>query len=315
MPIAQNVSKINRLKAPEISTFKCVSLQKFNIMTRKQEGKGQGKPSGRGRNNERGTSSARGNAPIKKAGVQSTRTETKSPSKGGIRLNKYIANSGICSRREADMYIATGQVSVNGEIINEMGYKVNLDDDVRFDGRRINPEAKAYVLLNKPKGFSVTTSNAKGMTVMDLVASATKSRIQPVGRLGRNATGLLLFTNDDKVMQKLTNSKAGLPRLFHVELDKNLKSEDIEKIKSGLTVEGNKIEVEDISYVTGAPKKEVGLKTKNVGNSVIRTIFEHLGYQVVRVDCVTLGTLTKKDLPRGKYRHLSQQEINNLMML
>ncbi|MCC4212915.1 pseudouridine synthase [Leeuwenhoekiella parthenopeia] len=284
-------------------------------MSRHQERNKGGKASGRGTNNSKGKSQARGNAPIQKAAPQASRNTTPNPNKGGIRLNKYIANSGICSRREADMYISTGQVSVNGEIINEMGYKVNLDDDVRFDGRRINPEAKAYVLLNKPKGFSVTTSNSKGMTVMDLVAPATKSRIQPVGRLGRNATGLILFTNDDKMMQKLTNSKVGMPRLFHIELDKNLKAEDLEKIKKGLTVQGKKYEVEDISYVDGAPKKEIGLKIRNIGSGIIRTIFEHLEYQVVRVDCVTLGPLTKKDLPRGKYKHLSQQEINNLMML
>ena len=284
-------------------------------MSRHQESKKGGKASGRGANNNRAKSHARGNAPIKTNTTGSSRTATTSSGKGGIRLNKYIANSGICSRREADLYISTGQVTVNGEIINEMGFKVNLDDDVRFDGRRINPEAKAYVLLNKPKGFSVTTSNAKGMTVMDLVASSTKSRIQPVGRLGRNATGLLLFTNDDKVMKKLTNSKTGLPRLFHIELDKNLKAEDLDKIKKGLTVDGKRLEIEDLSYVDGAPKKEVGLKMRNVGNSIIRSIFEHLGYQVVRVDCVILGTLTKKDLPRGKYRHLKEQEIHNLMML
>ena len=285
-------------------------------MGRHQESSRDGKASGRGSNNIRSKSSARGNSPVKKKAEESSaRPKAKAKDSGGIRLNKYIANSGVCSRREADMYIATGQVSVNGEIINEMGYKVKLEDDVRFDGSRINPEAKAYVLLNKPKGFSVTTSNEKGMTVMDLVAPATKSRIQPIGRLGRNATGLLLFTNDEKLMQKLTNSKAGLPRLFHIELDKNLKGEDLEKIAKGIIVEGKKIFVEDISYVNGSPKKEIGLKIRNVGNSVIRTIFEHLDYQVVRVDCVTIASLTKKDLPRGKYKHLSQQEINNLMML
>ncbi|WP_035917029.1 pseudouridine synthase [Flavimarina sp. Hel_I_48] len=257
---------------------------------------------------------AAGGKPSAKA-VKENASAPKKQSSSGIRLNKYIANSGICSRREADLYISTGQVTVNGQVVNEMGSKVNLDDDVRFDGRRINPEAKAYVLLNKPKGFGVTTSNKKGMTVMDLVANATKSRIEPIGRLGRNATGLLLFTNDEKVMQKMMNTKAGLPRLFHIELDKNLKGEDLEKIKQGLTVEGKKIFVEDISYVNDAPRKEVGLQIKNIGNGVIRTIFEYLDYQVVRVDCVTLGTLTKKDLPRGKYRHLNQQEINNLMML
>tara|TARA_R110002020_G_scaffold109370_3_gene252998 strand:+ start:4084 stop:4944 length:861 start_codon:yes stop_codon:yes gene_type:complete len=285
-------------------------------MSRHQEDKRGGNASGRGSNNKRNQSNSRGNAPINKnQGSSGRTTSARSDNSGGIRLNKYIANSGICSRREADLYISTGQVTVNGKVVNEMGHKVNLSDDVRFDGRRINPEAKAYVLLNKPKGFSVTTSNAKGMTVMDLVASATQSRIQPIGRLGRNATGLILFTNDDSVMQKLTNSKSGLPRLFHIELDKNLKSEDMEKIEKGLTVEGKKVEVEEISYVQGSPKKEVGLRIRNVGNSIIRTVFEHLGYQVVRVDCVTIATLTKKDLPRGKYRHLNKQEINNLMML
>lgn len=284
-------------------------------MSRHQESNKGGTASGRGSNGKRGHSNSRGNAPIKKNQANSSRSETKSESGGGIRLNKYIANSGVCSRREADLYISTGQVTVNGEVINEMGHKVNIDDDVRFDGRRINPEPKAYVLLNKPKGFSVTTSNSKGMTVMDLVASATSARVKPIGRLGRNATGLLLFTNDDKITQKLTNSKSGLPRLFHIELDKNLKGDDIDKIRKGLTIEGKNIAVDDISFVDGAPKKEIGLKIKHTGNSVIRTMFEHLGYQVVRVDCVTIGTLTKKDLPRGKYRHLSQQEINNLMMV
>ncbi len=233
----------------------------------------------------------------------------------GIRLNKYIANSGVCSRREADMYIATGQVFVNGKVINEMGHKVQLSDEVRFDGRRINPEAKAYVLLNKPKGFATTTSNDKGNTVMDLVANSTASRIQPIGRLGRNATGLLLFTNDDDVMQKFTQSSTPPSRLFHVELDKNLRAEDLRKIKEGFLLNSKEINVEDIAYVTGAPKKEVGLKIKHTGNSIIRTIFEHFDYQVVRVDCVSIGTLTKKDLPRGRWRHLSDQEVANLKML
>lgn len=153
----------------------------------------------------------------------------KSNPEDGIRLNKYIGNSGVCSRREADTYIATGLVSVNGKIINEMGYKVKMTDDVRFDGRRLNPEPNTYVLLNKPKGFATTDSNAKGMTVMDLVANATTAKIKPFGRLGRNATGLLLFTNDDEFVQKFTNK--GIARLFHIELDKNLKSEHLKKLR------------------------------------------------------------------------------------
>lgn len=231
----------------------------------------------------------------------------------GIRLNKYISNSGICSRREADMYIQVGSVEVNGKIINEMGFKVKLTDEVKFDGRKISPEAKAYVLLNKPKGFATTTSNAKGNTVMDLVARASTVNLNPIGRLGRNATGLLLFTNDDEFMQKFT--RKGVTRLFHIELDKNLKSEDIQKIRDGLKIDGKTIEVEDVSWVKNAPKKEVGLKIKHIGNSVIRTIFEHLNYNVVKVDCVTIGPLTKKELSRGRWRYLSEQEMNTFSML
>lgn len=231
----------------------------------------------------------------------------------GIRLNKYIANSGICSRREADTYIATGLVTVNGKIVNEMGYRVQLSDDVRFDGRRINPEPNTYVLLNKPKGFATTESNEKGMTVMDLVANATTAKIRPFGRLGRNATGLLLFTNDEEFVQKF--SKKGISRLFHVELDKNLKLEHLKKIQQGLTIDGKEIQVEEVSYVDNAPKSEIGLKIKHTGNSVIRTIFEHFDYDVVRVDCVTLGPLSKKDLPRGRYRLLTERELNLFKMM
>ncbi|MCH2489251.1 MAG: pseudouridine synthase [Flavobacteriales bacterium] len=289
----------------------------------RQDKSSKGKASGRGGNNTKKRSSARGNAPFKKENTnkQSGRqnkmsgksTASKNSSEGGIRLNKYISNSGICSRREADTYIATGLVSVNGKIINEMGYKVQLSDDVRFDGRRINPEPNVYVLLNKPKGFATTTSESKGQTVMDLIANATSVRVTPIGRLGRNATGLLFFTNDDKLKEKL--SKKGMERLFHVELDKNLKADDLQKISEGLSVDGKTIEVEEISYVDNAPKKEVGLKIKHMGNSVIRTIFDHLGYNVVRVDCVTIAHLTKKDLPRGRWKILTQKEVELFSML
>ena len=250
----------------------------------------------------------------KETGYQKKKV-AKPASDGSIRLNKYIANSGICSRREADMYISIGNVTVNGKVINEMGYKVQLDYDVRFDGRRINPEIKAYVLLNKPKGFATTTSNDKGNTVMDLVANATKSRIKPIGRLGRNATGLLLFTNDEEVHQRFTNSKQGVIKLYHVELSKNLKMADLDRILEGLKIEGKTITVEEISYVEGSPKREIGLKIKHTGNSVIRTLFEHLNYEVVKIDCVIIAGLTKKDLPRGNWRHLTKQEVINLKMI
>lgn len=280
-------------------------------MNRQQGGKGKGKPSGRGSGNKRFTSYARGNAPINKSN-----TPKKNPPKTDeIRLNKYIANSGVCSRREADVHIATGLVSVNGKVITEMGYKVKVGDQVRYDGARINPEKKVYVLLNKPKGFATTTSEGKGRTVMDLVANATNAQIKPIGRLGRNSKGLLLFTNDDEVHKKFTNSKRGVARLFHIELDKNLKLEDLKKIQTGFKIDGKLIEVEEISFIEGASKKEVGLKIKNTGNTIIRTIFEHFNYDIISVDCVAIGHLTKKDIPRGHWKHLSQQELNTLMML
>jgi 23S rRNA pseudouridine2605 synthase len=211
------------------------------------------------------------------------------------------------------MYIKVGSVSVNGTVVSEMGFKVKPNDEVKFDGRKISPETKKYVLLNKPKGFATTTSDNKGNTVMDLVANASSIPLHPIGRLGRNATGLLLFTNDDDFMQKFT--RRGVTRLFHIELDKNLKSEDIQRIKEGLKINGKTIDVEEVSWVNNAPKKEVGLKIKHIGNSVIRTIFDHLNYNVVKVDCVTIGPLTKKDLPRGRWRDLNELEMNNFSML
>ncbi len=232
-----------------------------------------------------------------------------------IRLNKYIANSGICSRRDADMHISIGSVTVNGKVVTEMGYKVKLDDEVRFDGARITPEKKTYVLLNKPKGFATTTSENKGKTVMDLVANATNARIKPIGRLGRNSTGLLLFTNDEKVVNRFTNSKQGVVRLFEIELDRNLKFEDLKKIQTGLKIHGKLVAVEEISYIEDTPKNQIGLKIKNTGNSILHTIFDHLKYDIVRVDCVAIGHLTKKDLPRGHWKHLTQQEVNTLKML
>jgi 23S rRNA pseudouridine2605 synthase len=274
-------------------------------------GTGQSKISARGGKYTKSSSFSRGNAPLRKKTVPS-----KTPiNPDEIRLNKYIANSGICSRREADVNIATGLVTVNGKVVTEMGYKVKLEDDVRFDGARINPEKKAYVLLNKPKGFATTISESKGKTVMDLVANATSSRIKPIGRLGRQATGLLFFTNDETVVKKFTNSKNGIARLFHIELDKNLKFEDFKSIQEGIKIEGEHIYIEEISYIEGVSKKEIGLKLKQTGNNAIRTIFEHLKYEIVRLDCVAIGHLTKKDIPRGHWKHLTQQEINTLRML
>lgn len=279
-------------------------------MAKHHDSKGKGKSSGKGNAHSKTKGFAKGNVPFKK-----NTTPKASSNPDEIRLNKYIANSGMCSRREADENIAIGLVSVNGKVITEMGYKVKRTDEVRFDGRRITPEAKAYVLLNKPKGFATTNSEGKGRTVMDLVANASKSNIKPIGRLGRNSLGLLLFTNDETVVQKFTNSKNGVARLFQVELDKNLKFEDLKKIQEGFKVEGKLIAVEEISYIQGESKNLVGIKIKNTGNTILRTIFDNLNYDIVKIDCVAIGHLTKKDIPRGHWKHLTDQEVNTLKML
>lgn len=279
-------------------------------MTKQQRNKGKGKPVRHQKDNAGKKLFVKRNTSFKK------KAAPKKPSNPDeIRLNKYIANSGMCSRREADENIAIGLVTVNGTVVTEMGYKVKLEDEVRFDGRRINPEPKVYVLLNKPKGFATTTAEGKGRTVMDLVANATNSNIKPIGRLGRNSLGLLLFTNDDKVVQKFTNSKTGVARLFQVELDKNLKFEDLKKIQEGFKVHGKLITVEEISYIEGESKNQIGIKIKNTGNTILRTIFEELKYDIVRIDCVAIGHLTKKDIPRGHWKHLTTQEVNTLKMM
>ena len=273
-------------------------------MSRQQGNRGNRKSNFKGEKDKFKSKSSRPKTGAKQAVVSDT-----------IRLNKYIANSGICSRREADQQIAIGLVTVNGKVITEMGYKVKSSDEVRYDGTRISPEKKTYVLLNKPKGFATTTSESKGRTVMDLVANASNAKIKPIGRLGRNSTGLLLFTNDDSVVKKFTNSKSGVARLFHLELDRKLKHEDLIKVKEGLKVDGKLIEVDEISYIENAPKTEIGLRIKNTGNTIIRSIFDHLNYDLIRIDCVMIGNLTKKDIPRGHWKHLTQQEISGLMML
>ncbi|GGI55812.1 pseudouridine synthase [Winogradskyella haliclonae] len=279
-------------------------------MTRQQGNKGKGKRDGKQKSVGGKKSFSRQYSATRK------KTTPKKPSNPDeIRLNKYIANSGMCSRREADENISIGLVTVNGKVVTEMGYKVKPTDEVRFDGRRINPEPKAYVLLNKPKGFATTTAEGKGRTVMDLVSNATSARIKPIGRLGRNSLGLLLFTNDDEVVQKFTNSKNGVARLFQVELDKNLKFEDFKKIKEGFKIKGKLISVEEISYIDGESKNKIGIKIKNTGNTILRAIFDELKYDLVKIDCVSIGHLTKKDIPRGHWKHLTIQEVNTLKML
>ena len=234
----------------------------------------------------------------------------------GIRLNKYIANSGICSRREADTYIEHGSVQVNGKLVTEMGYKVQAEDIVQFDGTSITPEQKKYVLLNKPKNYITTMEDDRGRkTVMELIANASKERIYPVGRLDRNTTGLLLFTNDGDLAKKLTHPKHNVRKLYHASLDKKLELRDLEKLRGEVVIEGKKVFIDAISFVNGEPKTEIGIEIHSGRNRIVRKIFEHVGYKVNKLDRVIFAELTKKNLPRGRWRELTNLEVNNLQMM
>ncbi|MCB0485334.1 MAG: rRNA pseudouridine synthase [Flavobacteriaceae bacterium] len=233
-----------------------------------------------------------------------------------IRLNKYISNAGICSRREADTFINAGSVTVNGKVVTEMGYKVNPSDEVRFDGSLISPERKRYVLLNKPKNYITTMDDDRDRrTVMDLVANATPERVYPVGRLDRNTTGLLLFTNDGELAKKLTHPKHKVRKLYHVSLNRKLEKNDLVKISENFMLDGKMVFVDAISYIENESKTEVGIEIHSGRNRIVRKIFEHFGYTVIKLDRVIFAGLTKKNLPRGHWRLLTEQEIINLKML
>jgi 23S rRNA pseudouridine2605 synthase len=234
-----------------------------------------------------------------------------------IRLNKYIANSGVCSRREADRLIEAGAVSVNGKIVTELGTKVGPGDKVQYGDQTINREKPRYVLLNKPKGYITTVDDPeKRKTVMSLVAGACKERIYPVGRLDRNTTGLLLFTNDGIIAKKLTHPRYGIKKIYHVEIDKNLARVDFVKITEGFKLDDDIIKVDSIEYVgDGKDKKQIGIELHSGQNRIVRRIFEYFEYKVLRLDRVYYAGLTKKNLPRGHWRLLDEQEINLLKMI
>jgi 23S rRNA pseudouridine2605 synthase len=241
----------------------------------------------------------------------------KTSDQGLIRLNKYISNSGVCSRREADKLIEAGAVSVNGKIITELGTKIGPGDKVQYGDQTINREKPRYVLLNKPKGYITTVDDPeKRKTVMALVAGACKERIYPVGRLDRNTTGLLLFTNDGMIAKKLTHPRYGIKKIYHVEIDKNLTRVDFVKIQEGFKLDDELVTVDRIEYVgDGKDKKQIGLELHSGQNRIVRRIFEHFEYKVLRLDRVYYAGLTKKNLPRGHWRLLEEQEINMLKMI
>lgn len=232
---------------------------------------------------------------------------------GEMRLNKYIANSGACSRRDADIYIQSGNVKVNGIPVIEMGYLVKSTDIVNFDGAILTPEKKEYILLNKPKNFTTALDEGQeNRNVLELVKGSTTSKIGAVGRMDKNTTGLLLFTNDTDMIRKFTLPSQKSSKIYQVSLDKNLKFEDLEKIQKGLVLDGHRVFVEDISYIENEPKSEIGLKLRSSNVKVVRSIFENFDYDVLKIDRVAFAGLTKKNLPRGNWRHLTEQEIINL---
>ena len=232
-----------------------------------------------------------------------------------VRLNKFLANAGVCSRREADEFIQAGVVSVNGEVVTELGTKVKRSDEIKFHDQPVNVEKKVYVLLNKPKDYVTTSDDPQARkTVMDLVKGACKERIYPVGRLDRNTTGVLLLTNDGDLASKLTHPKFLKKKVYHVYCDKNVTSHDLEQIAAGITLDDGEIHADAISYASETDKKQVGIEIHSGKNRIVRRIFESLGYRVTKLDRVLFAGLTKKNLRRGDWRFLTEQEVNMLRM-
>lgn len=231
-----------------------------------------------------------------------------------MRLNKYLAHCGIASRRAADTLIMQGHVTVNGVVVQEMGHKVQEKDVVLFKGKTIKPVDKfVYYLLNKPRNILSTSQDERGRkTVLDILETKINERVYPVGRLDRNTTGLLLLTNDGELTKKLSHPKHNVPKVYHVTLNKNLGLKDLELIRSGITLEDGDIKADSLHYIEDMPKKEVQIEIHSGKNRVIRRIFEHLGYEVMKLDRTYYAGLTKKNLPRGRYRPLTKEEIRML---
>jgi 23S rRNA pseudouridine2605 synthase len=236
---------------------------------------------------------------------------------GPIRLNRYISMAGICSRREADEMILAGVVSVNGEVVTELGTKVAAGDDIRYNGERLRNEELKYVLLNKPKDYITTMEDPTARkTVMELISGACRERVYPVGRLDRNTTGLLLFTNDGELAKVLTHPSSMVRKIYRVELDKSVKAGDLKQILEGVELEDGIMSADEVSYDgDGSDKKLVGIQIHSGKNRIVRRIFEHLGYQVMKLDRVMFAGLSKKDLPRGRWRVLNENEIGMLKMI
>ena len=231
-----------------------------------------------------------------------------------MRLNRFVSQAGICSRRDADVLIAAGVVSVNGEIVSEMGFRVLLTDKVQVEGETIKAEAKQYILLNKPKNFLATDDDPQGRrTVMQLIKGACKERVVPIGRLDRDTTGLLLFTNDGEMAKRLTHPKVGVRNLYHATFKEKVSKVDLEKMLEGFELDGKFVKFDKASFVKENPR-EIGVEIHSGRNRIVRRIFEHFGYKVTKLDRVIFACLTKKDIPRGHWRHLKEEDLNILRM-
>ena len=249
------------------------------------------------------------------SGVHSDNDHVSVPIKEEIRLNKFIANSGVCSRREADNFILAGVVTVNGEVVTELGTKVNINtDDIRFNGERLKGESKVYIIMNKPKGYVTTASDPHAdKTVMDLLKGCP-TRVFPVGRLDKNTTGVLMFTNDGEIAEKLTHPSYDKKKIYQVSLDSKLRQEDFEKILSGVELPDGMIAADELEYIEEDDHRKLGIEIHSGKNRIVRRIFESLGYEVKALDRVYFAGLTKKGLKRGEWRYLSEGEINLLKM-
>ncbi|EJX09456.1 ribosomal large subunit pseudouridine synthase B [gut metagenome] len=232
-----------------------------------------------------------------------------------VRLNKFLANAGICSRRDADKYIQAGVVTVNGQVVTELGTRVLRSDTVLFHDNAVKMEKKVYVLLNKPKGYVTTVDDPQNRkTVMDLVKNACHERIYPVGRLDRNTTGVLLLTNDGEMASRLTHPKFVKKKIYHVYTDQNVTAADLRQIAEGITLEDGDIKADAVEYASETDKKQVGIEIHSGKNRIVRRIFEHLGYRVVKLDRVYFAGLTKKNVKRGDWRYLTEKEVAMLRM-
>jgi 23S rRNA pseudouridine2605 synthase len=230
-----------------------------------------------------------------------------------LRLNRFIAHSGVCSRREADELILKGLITVNGKTVTDMGTKVSVNDDIRYKNKKLTSEKKVYILLNKPRGYVTTVEDPHAdQTVLDLIGDACSERVYPVGRLDKATTGVLLLTNDGELTGKLTHPKYQRKKIYHVFLDKPVAKNDLFTLTEGVEIEGEMIVADAVSYADAEDKTQIGIEIHSGQNRIIRRIFEKLGYKVKKLDRVYFAGLTKKNLPRGKWRFLTEKEINML---